>query len=304
MTRLEIINQLKLELSKKRHSAQIEADEYVQTLCENPEFNRLYTNYNQAKIDLIKAKYSHDNNLLMQATNTFEKLSSMYQNYISSHKIDIRRMEPIYECSKCNDTGVVGSKLCDCLKSELNKRLSEQNQQYKFASFADCSPNISPSLTKIYDVAKLWCNKYPNSNILNITMSGGTGTGKTFLLECMASDLINKGFNVMFTSAFSLNEECRKYHFSLPSKVNEYMDCDVLIIDDLGCEPLLKNITVEYLFNIINLRQKRYKPTLISTNLTMEDILNRYDERIFSRLSNKMLALNIQFNGIDMRKRY
>ena len=66
MTRSEIINQLKLELSKKRHSAQIEADEYVQTLCEDPEFNRLYTAYNQAKIDLIKAKYSHDSNLLIQ----------------------------------------------------------------------------------------------------------------------------------------------------------------------------------------------------------------------------------------------
>ncbi|MBO5910467.1 MAG: DNA replication protein DnaC, partial [Clostridia bacterium] len=85
---------------------------------------------------------------------------------------------------------------------------------------------------------------------------------------------------------------------------NEFMDCDVLIIDDLGCEPLLKNITVEYLFNIINLRQKRYKPTLISTNLTPEDILNRYDERIHSRLSHKMLALNISFNDIDMRKQY
>jgi DNA replication protein DnaC len=58
------------------------------------------------------------------------------------------------------------------------------------------------------------------------------------------------------------------------------------------------------LFNIINLRQKRYKPTLISTNLIPEDILNRYDERIYSRLSNKMIALNIAFNGIDMRKKY
>lgn len=304
MTRTEIINQLKLELDKKRHTAQIEADEYVQALCENPEFNRLYTNYNQAKIDLIKAKYSKDNLTLISATNSYEKLSSLYKDYISRNKIDVRRMEPIYECSKCNDTGAVGHKLCDCLKSELNKRLSEQNKQYKFATFDECSPTISPTLTRIYNTARLWCAKYPNTNILNIIMSGGTGTGKTFLLECMSSELIARGFNVMFTTAFALNEECRKYHFSLPSKVNEFMDCDVLVIDDLGCEPILKNITIEYLFNIINLRQKRYKPTLISTNLTVEGILNRYDERIFSRLSNKLIALNIEFNGIDMRKRY
>ena len=304
MTKTQIINELKLNLDRKRHQAQIIADQYVQELCQNEEFKRIYTNYNQAKIDLIKAKYGGGNTELMEATNTFDKISGLYNNYISSHKIDIRRMEPIYDCSKCNDTGVVNGRLCDCLKAELNRRLSEQNKQYKFATFADSTATLTPSLTRIYNIAKEWCDKFPNSHILNINMMGGTGTGKTFLLECMASDLIDKGFNVMFTTAFALNDECRKYHFSLPSKVNEYMDCDVLVIDDLGCEPLLKNITIEYLFNIINLRQKRYKPTLISTNLNMEDILNRYDDRIFSRLSNKMLALTIPFDGIDMRKRF
>jgi len=304
MTRTQIINELKLNLDRKRHQAQIVADEYIQDLCKDPEFKRLYTNYNQAKIDLIKVKYGGTDIQVLEASNTFDKIGALYREYIASHKIDVRLMEPQYECSKCNDTGAVGSRLCECLKTELNRRLSEQNKQYKLATFADCASDISPRLAKIYESAKLWCNKYPNSHILNINMMGGTGTGKTFLLECMASDLIAKGFNVMFTTAFALNDECRKYHFSLPSKVNEYMDCDVLIIDDLGCEPLLKNITVEYLFNIINLRQKRYKPTLISTNLSMDDILNRYDDRILSRLSNKMIALSISFEGIDMRKKF
>jgi len=304
MTRTQLINEIKLNLDRKRHQAQITADEYVQELCKQDEFKRLYTNYNQAKIDLIKLKFGGSDIQILEATNTFEKVKTLYNNYISSHKIDIRRMEPQYECSKCNDTGVVGLKMCECLKLELNRRLSEQNKQYKFATFADCAPNLSPSLVRIYETAKLWCEKFPNSQILNITFSGGTGTGKTFLLECMSSELIGRGFNVMFTTAFALNDECRKYHFSLPSKVNEYMDCDVLVIDDLGSEPLLKNITLEYLFNIINLRQKRYKPTLISTNLTLDDILNRYDERIFSRLSNKITSLTIPFNGIDMRKRF
>lgn len=304
MSRTQLINELKLNLDRKRHQAQILADQYVQDLCKDDEFKRLYTNYNQAKIDLIKVKYGGSDIQILEVSNTFDKISKLYQDYISSHKVDIRRMEPIYDCHICNDTGVINGRLCECLKRELNKRLSEQNKQYKFATFDDCSSDIAPNLSKIYELAKQWCDKYPNSHILNITMAGGTGTGKTFLLECMASDLINKGFNVMFTTAFALNDECRKYHFSLPSKVNEYMDSDVLIIDDLGCEPLLKNITIEYLFNIINIRQKRYKPTLISTNLMPEDILNRYDERIYSRLSNKLVALNIQFNGIDMRKRY
>jgi DNA replication protein DnaC len=302
MNRTQLIDELKLNLDKKRHQAQILADEYVQELCKDEEFKRIYTGYNQAKIDLIKVKYGGTELDKTDANNAFAKIEEEYKNYISTHKIDIRLMEPAYECSKCNDTGVVGSKLCCCLKAELNKQLSEQNKQYNFVTFKDCSPNISPTLARIYDISKQWCDKFPSSHILNIIMSGGNGTGKTFLLECMASELIEKGFNVMFTTAFALNDECRKYHFSLPSKVNDYMDCDLLVIDDLGCEPLLKNITIEYLFNIINMRQRRYKPTLISTNLIPEDILNRYDDRIYSRLFNKLIALNIQFDGIDMRK--
>lgn len=304
MNRTQLINEIKLNLDKKRHQAQILADQYVQELCKDAEFKRIYTNYNQAKIDLIKLKYGGTDLQILEASNSFEKLKQLYNNYMSSHKIDIRRMEPQYECSKCNDTGVVGMKMCDCLKLELNRRLSEQNKQYKFVTFKDCKSDLSPSLTKIYDMAKTWCERYPNSHVLNINMVGGTGTGKTFLLECMASELINRGFNVMFTTAFALNDECRKYHFSLPSKVNEFMDCDVLIIDDLGSEPLLKNITIEYLFNIINLRQKRYKPTLISTNLSMEEILCRYDDRVLSRISNKLVALTIPFTGIDIRKKF
>lgn len=304
MTKKDIINELKLDLDRKRNLAQIMADDYVAKLCEDPMFKQLYTSYNQAKIDLIKAQYSKDSETYSRASIKFKIARDSYEHYVSINNIDTRKMEPMYGCTKCNDTGVVNGKMCDCVRQELNKRLNELNSQYKYATFKDCSPNIDETLKLYYDKCSLWCEKYPDSKILNITMSGGTGTGKTFLLECMASRLMERGFNVMFVNAFTLNEECRRYHFSLPSKVNEYMDCDVLIIDDLGTEPLLKNITIEYLFNIINTRQRRYKPTLISTNLSMENILNRYDERIFSRLSNKMITLNLPFKGIDMRKKY
>lgn len=304
MTKNQIINELKMALDTKRQQAQIEADNFVQELCKDGEFNALYTAYNQGKIDMIKAKFSPDKQALALASEKFSAVEKQYKQYISSHNIDVRRMEPNYECSVCNDTGVVNGRLCTCLKKELNLRLSEQNKQYKFRTFADCTANLPANLTQIYSLASSWCEKYPNSHILNMNMLGGTGTGKTFLLECMASRLIERGFNVMFTSAFSLNEECRKYHFSLPSLVNDFMDCDVLIIDDLGTEPVLKNITIEYLFNIINTRQRRYKPTLLSSNLSPEDLLNRYDDRIYSRLANKLIALTIEFNGIDMRKNF
>ena len=95
MNRTQLINEIKLNLDRKRHEAQILADQYVQELCQDNEFKRLYTNYNQAKIDLIKLKFGGSDIQILEASNSFEKIKQLYNNYISSHKIDIRRMEPI-----------------------------------------------------------------------------------------------------------------------------------------------------------------------------------------------------------------
>jgi len=75
----------------------------------------------------------------------------------------------------------------------------------------------------------------------------------------------------------------------------------VLLIDDLGTEPILKNVTKEYLYNLINIRQINNRATMISTNLSLDNILNRYDERIFSRLANKSLSTTIQLLSRDKR---
>ena len=84
MTRTQLINELKLNLDRKRHQAQIDADQYVQELCNNEEFKRLYTNYNQAKIDLIKVKFGGNNAELLDATNTFDTISQLYKMYIEN----------------------------------------------------------------------------------------------------------------------------------------------------------------------------------------------------------------------------
>ena len=71
MTRTQLINEIKLNLDRKRHEAQILADQYVQELCRDEEFKRLYTNYNQAKIDLIKLRYGGSDIQILEATNSF-----------------------------------------------------------------------------------------------------------------------------------------------------------------------------------------------------------------------------------------
>ena len=86
------------------------------------------------------------------------------------------------------------------------------------------------------------------------------------------------------------------------SEIQNYIDADILLIDDLGSEPVLKNVTVEYLYTILNERLVKNRATCISSNLdSPTKILDRYGERIYSRLANKLLSLNILFTGKDNR---
>ena len=113
--------------------------------------------------------------------------------------------------------------------------------------------------------------------------------------------IVKKGVVVIYKTAFEINELARLYHMGKSFDFSDCLNADVLLIDDLGTEPVLKNVTKEYLYNLINTRQINNKPTLISTNLSLDNILNRYDERIFSRLANKNLSTVIRLVSQDKR---
>ena len=110
---------------------------------------------------------------------------------------------------------------------------------------------------------------------------------------------------VLFTTAFNLNNAMFNYHISLDANRDEiikpYMDSEVLIIDDLGTEPLKKNVTQEYLYLILNERMLSHKSTIITTNLMPKDIMETYGERLASRLFNKKTSIMINLEGDDLR---
>ena len=83
--------------------------------------------------------------------------------------------------------------------------------------------------------------------------------------------------------------------------MSKYLDCDVLLLDDLGAERIEKNTTVPRLYQILNERELRGKSTIISTNLTPDEIMDVYGERIFSRLFNTHSAIALGFSGSDLR---
>ncbi len=300
MNKRKLIDEVKQQFMLKRIHAQEKADDYINALRQNPEFNDLYSKFTKTKLDYLKSTYEQENLTLKY---DLQELQGKINDYLKQHNIDKSDLKPKYDCPICNDTGVAGGRICSCLQNELNKKLSMcVSSQTKFKSFEQCNQSLmNENDKKTCALLKSWCEKYPNVSKINICLVGGAGTGKTFLLECVANEMLKHNQLVCYKTAFELNELARLYHIGKSYDFSDCLSADVLLIDDLGTEPILKNVTKEYLYNLINTRQVNNLPTLITTNLSQEKLLDRYDERIYSRLANKALSLNIQLTGSDKR---
>ena len=227
-------------------------------------------------------------------------------------------LSPVYRCPVCRDTGKTGDLIkepCDCLKKayqiKLRKKIGLSGE--KKETFEDFNPAVFPDekiqgqeftqreLMRFHrTTCEKWANEYPNSTYRDLVLTGGTGLGKTFLLRAMAERLIERDLNVLIISAYRMLEILRKGFFENDDSAEELLEAEVLMIDDLGSEPLMQNVTVEQLFNLINERQNRNLSTVISTNLDMARFRERYSERIASRLRGSRCKI-ISLYGKDIR---
>ena len=143
-----------------------------------------------------------------------------------------------------------------------------------------------------------------NPDVMQV-LNLATGVGKTYLASCLANEMLKKEYSVCFVSAFALNESLQKYHTTFDGSkslwLDPFIDADILIIDDLGTEPMIKNVTENYLYLILSERERFSRPVIITTNLKPADINSRYDERIYSRLCNKKNAQLFRIEGDDLR---
>lgn len=303
MNKQKLLSHIKQNFMLKRYRAQEECEEFISSLRADKEFDELYYNYTKKQLELAKAEQIEQT---LSLKHDVDDLKNKINNFLAIKNIDASKLTPNYECKICNDTGVAGGRICKCLTSELNLQLSLMaSSQTEFKSFSDINKNIMDDTDlKACEWLKTWCLRYPNITKSNINIIGGAGSGKTFLLECIANELIRKGVVVCYKTAFELNELARLYHIGKSYDFSDCLNAEVLLIDDLGTEPILKNVTKEYLYNLINVRQINNHPTFISTNLSLDNILSRYDERIFSRLANKNLSINIELISSDKRLKW
>lgn len=232
--------------------------------------------------------------------------------------------EPIYECPDCKDTGYIGMERCHCFKqraidlvytqSNIRNILSEENFDhfsYDYYSATDIQPATGLSSLEIIQNAVKECWKFISefdTTFSNIFFYGDTGVGKTFLSNCIAKELLDTGHSVIYFTAFQLFDIFEKNTFHKDTDADmiaahqNIFDCDLLIIDDLGTETP-NSFTVSQLFLCLNERLLRRKSTIISTNLSMNQIAEVYSERTFSRISSNYIMLKLFGDDIRIQKK-
>lgn len=230
-------------------------------------------------------------------------------------------LEPVYTCAACKDEGYIydpSRRMCACMRQELNRRMlgelglgaaGNTFENFDESLFSDEVPEgdkLSQRQRAVMarNTCLAWADAFPDTATPNILLSGKSGLGKTYLLHAIAHRLVERDLMPVYTSAYHLLEVARKAYFDNDSeKLAEMMNTPILLIDDLGTEPMLQNITIEQLFNLINERQLKCRHTVISTNLTMAEFKERYTERISSRLLDESSWRRLVLTGSDVRKK-
>ena len=217
-----------------------------------------------------------------------------------------------YSCEKCSDTGFIDGKMCSCFREALIKEnikssgmgvLIEKQSFEKFVIDSTLPEEERARLERIVKTAKDYADNFSTGN-KNLVFLGTTGTGKTHISTSIAKRVIEQGYEVLYDTAqniFSAFEEdkFRSGYGPYTPKGEKYLECDLLIIDDLGTE-FVTQFSTSCLYNLINTRINKGLPFIISSNLTNKQLLDTYDSRIVSRIIGSS-SLVFVFPGKDKR---
>ena len=226
--------------------------------------------------------------------NSIEIARKNLKNAVFAAKLDRNVIEPPCRCKQCNDTGIINGKYCKCVIKRVINSESE-NLVLPQTDFIEAQKTAPKAISKVYGAARKYIDEYQSGAKPFFIIAGSSGTGKTVLASAIATEFMKNGASAVTVSAFDFVKRAKDYHTQFA--IDNYndlctpmLDCDVLVIDDLGTETMLKNITREYLYTVINERWLRKKHTVVTTNLKPEALIDRYGEAIFSRLCDKSVA--------------
>lgn len=233
-------------------------------------------------------------------------------------------MELRFRCKDCQDTGYIEGKKCHCFrKAEMKLLYAQSNiesiiQKENFETFTfdyfdrkEVIPGLEKTvyehMQQVVEICKNFIRDFDKTHG-NLLLIGDTGVGKTFLTNCIAKELIDRYYSVIYLSANDLFNVFSKNKFEFHTEEDmkdmyQYiLECDLLIIDDLGTE-LNNSFVSSQLFYCINERLNMRRSTIISTNLTMNQLRDSYSERVASRIMSQYTALPLYGADIRIKKK-
>lgn len=307
-----IYEKAKAEIEARRNGARAEADYRSELIREkSPEVAKIDAELSQTGMLIFKTACNggditpiKERNKALQARRRQIILSLGYPEDYTDVK---------YHCTDCSDSGFVdGVKMCKCLRELIVKGRIEASamgrlmETQTFDSFdLSCysyDKKVSERMSAILAMAKGYVRDFGKRRD-NLLLIGPTGTGKTHISTAIAAELIHKGYDVIYDSTHNIlsdfeADRFRNNYGREENKSDKYLDCTLLIMDDLGAE-FVNQFTVSALYNLLNARQNKGLATIISTNLSSEDLARRYEDRIYSRIIGT--ARILPFEGKDRR---
>ena len=230
-------------------------------------------------------------------------------------------LQPVYQCPLCRDTGYVGEPVheqCVCLRREVMNRLyrGEGLQGLEHENFGAFDEGVFPDeprpgahtqredARRLREIAEKYANEFAPGEGRGLLLFGKTGLGKTFLMNCIAQRVLERGYSVAVVSAYKLVEIMRAWQFSGEGadRVQDFLACDLLCIDDLGSEPMIRSVTVSAIYHIVSERCSAGRAMVVTTNCDVAQLYERYDERVAARLCDQGRMRILPFTGVDVRR--
>lgn len=279
-----------------------------------PKYRELEDKATSLSVAQGKKLLSGDESALEKLRDSLTSLREQKKQLLLDADLPADYLEPVFSCPDCRDTGYIDREKCHCLRQAEISLLYEQSgieDMLKHNNFSLLSYDYyTGEALALFRHAVETCQSFIknfNSDYRNLFFYGTVGTGKSFLSGCVAKELMDQGHSVIYFGAAGLFDLLSSVSFDTKNREerqNTYSDlyrCDLLIIDDLGTE-LTNQFTASQLFSLLNERNLGKKSTLISTNLSLAELRDRYSDRIFSRITSNFEVCRLAGEDIRMYK--
>lgn len=281
-----------------------------------PGFQELAESISFLSVDSARRMLEGDELAQKSLHDKLQEIVSRQRKLLTQYGFSADYLKPVCNCADCGDTGYIildnGTReKCHCFRQQEIRLLYAQShiqdmierENFSTLSYQYYQGDDLRRFEAAVQLSRKFVQNF-NDEYENLFFYGTVGTGKSFLSGCIAGELLQQGHSVIYFSAAGLFDMLARYSFDAKSKellydlCEDLYGCDLLIIDDLGTETTNGFITSQ-LFSCLNERYLRRKATLISTNLTLEELRDRYSDRIFSRITSHFALCKL--TGADIR---